>query len=234
MQTAKWGHPTWYWFHRLPLCAESKLENSDQLLWIEFTTLCKDILPCKYCRESYAGFIEEDSLKAHFSDPQFQGDYRLAFAHWLFVLHNKVNRKLERTIETDFYNLCCLNMGDDVAQWEDSFWDFTGAVLWNFENEEWRIVAYLRFFQLLPIVLAPTPLGKRIRAWLADNTLTRDNLIDVDSAKKWGWSFWSSASDSSHSKQFSQFSDMDEKYESWRSNTCSLAPPTDASKPKSC
>lgn len=74
MDTRFWGPSGWQLFH---LIAFRSKHPEEVLLMI------KDILPCKFCRESTTQFTHELPLKG---DP----------AVWLYNLHNKVNNKLRK------------------------------------------------------------------------------------------------------------------------------------------
>lgn len=72
MDTRYWGPSGWQLFHLIAF----KSKNPEELL-----LTIKDILPCKFCRESTAHFMNELPLKGN---P----------GKWLYDLHNKVNHKL--------------------------------------------------------------------------------------------------------------------------------------------
>ena len=74
MDTRFWGPSGWQLFH---LIAFRSKHPEEVLLMI------KDILPCKFCRESTTQFTHELPLRG---DP----------AVWLYNLHNKVNNKLRK------------------------------------------------------------------------------------------------------------------------------------------
>lgn len=79
MDTRFWGPSGWQLFH---LIAFRSLHPEEILL------MMKDILPCRFCRESTTQFTHELPLKG---DP----------ARWLYDLHNKVNHKLRTQAKED-------------------------------------------------------------------------------------------------------------------------------------
>ena len=79
MDTRFWGPSGWQLFH---LVAFRSAHPEELLLMI------KDILPCKFCRESTTQFTRELPLKG---DP----------GRWLYDLHNKVNHKLRTQAKED-------------------------------------------------------------------------------------------------------------------------------------
>lgn len=55
--------------------------------FIQLFTSLKEALPCIYCRQSYGNFLKELPIKDYMHS-------RLAMMQWLYLLHDKVNRKL--------------------------------------------------------------------------------------------------------------------------------------------
>jgi hypothetical protein len=90
MDTRFWGPSGWELFHLIAF----KSEHPE-----EFLLGIKDILPCKYCRESTTKFTHELPLKG---DP----------GKWLYHLHNKVNGKLRSQSEQDSN---VINPGEDPS-----------------------------------------------------------------------------------------------------------------------
>ena len=70
-----WGPSGWSLFHALSL--QSGKENEK----IQLFSVFQDVLPCKYCRQSTRKFVSESPLHSD-------------VAHWLYRLHDRVNRKL--------------------------------------------------------------------------------------------------------------------------------------------
>lgn len=77
--TRYWGPSGWELFHLIAF----KSENPEKILG-----MMKDVLPCKFCRESTAQYTEELPLK---EDP----------GKWLYDIHNKVNQKLRSQCMND-------------------------------------------------------------------------------------------------------------------------------------
>lgn len=78
IDTRFWGPSGWQLFHLIAF----RSPNPEQLL-----LMIKDILPCKFCRESTAKFTHELPMK----EP----------GRWLYDLHNMVNDKLRRQCAND-------------------------------------------------------------------------------------------------------------------------------------
>lgn len=79
MDTRFWGPSAWQLFHLIAF----RSEHPDDVL-----NAMKDILPCRFCRESTTQFVKEHPLRG---DP----------GKWLYTIHNKVNAKLRRQAKDD-------------------------------------------------------------------------------------------------------------------------------------
>lgn len=79
MDTRYWGPSAWQLFHLVAF----RSEHPDDVL-----NAMKDILPCKYCRESTTKFVQEHPLRGN---P----------GRWLYDIHNMVNAKLRSQATTD-------------------------------------------------------------------------------------------------------------------------------------
>jgi len=98
MMTRVWGPPGWFFLHCVtfgyPVDPEKfdtdreQVPGTTERAYREFFTRVGDILPCKYCRESYKKFIRE-------IPPDLTN--RDALVEWFWTIHNKVNEKLEDT-----------------------------------------------------------------------------------------------------------------------------------------
>lgn len=80
MDTRFWGPSGWQLFH---LVSFQKSEHVDDVL-----NFMKEILPCRFCRESTTQFVKDHPLRG---DP----------AKWLYEIHNMVNNKLRTQAATD-------------------------------------------------------------------------------------------------------------------------------------
>jgi len=95
MMTKVWGPPGWFFLHTVsfgypvdPDNFDSENGNPPETTKNNYANFFKnvgDILPCKYCRESYKDFIKE-------LPPDVTN--RDSIVEWLWTIHNKVNDKL--------------------------------------------------------------------------------------------------------------------------------------------
>jgi len=90
IDTRWWGPSGWQLFHLVAF----KSEHPDDVL-----NDMKDVLPCRFCRESTTQFVKEHPLRGN---P----------AKWLYDIHNRVNRKLRTQAETD---PTIVNPGEDPS-----------------------------------------------------------------------------------------------------------------------
>lgn len=79
MDTRYWGPSAWQLFHLVAF----RSEHPDDVL-----NAMKDVLPCKFCRESTTKFVHEHPLRGN---P----------GRWLYDIHNMVNVKLRNQAKTD-------------------------------------------------------------------------------------------------------------------------------------
>jgi len=79
MDTRYWGPSAWQLFHLIAF----RSEHPDDVL-----NDMKDVLPCKFCRESTTQFVKENPLRG---DP----------GKWLYDIHNMVNAKLRKQAKED-------------------------------------------------------------------------------------------------------------------------------------
>ena len=80
MDTRFWGPSGWQLFH---LISFQKREHVDDVL-----NFMKEILPCRFCRESTTQFVHDHPLRGN---P----------AKWLYDIHNMVNNKLRTQAKDD-------------------------------------------------------------------------------------------------------------------------------------
>ncbi|CAM9134601.1 unnamed protein product [Sphacelaria rigidula] len=100
MMVSVWGPPGWKFLHTV---AHGYPENprefdescgytvgSTEANYKNFFTLVGNTLPCALCRESYKKFMIENPVRA---------SSREDLTRWLWEIHNKVNKKLDRVYQ---------------------------------------------------------------------------------------------------------------------------------------
>ena len=93
MMTRIWGPAGWVFLHSCVMGYPVEIDKKDKKdvarmkkTKLFFNTI-GHILPCVYCRESYNKFIKELPIDNFLSS-------RKKLAKWLYMIHNKVNKKL--------------------------------------------------------------------------------------------------------------------------------------------
>jgi hypothetical protein len=98
MQTRVWGPAGWVFLHSIAQNYSELPTNEQKRNYLEFFRLIGNVLPCKYCRDSYQEFINEPDTKLNESVMK----NRLTFTKWLYDIHNKINKKLDVTAVPTF------------------------------------------------------------------------------------------------------------------------------------
>jgi len=87
MQTTKWGPHLWVALHTIVHNYNPKIH--DPKIYKRYFELTAEVLPCKYCRESFKQYMKELPI-----DPYLGSQEDLTY--WLYLMHNKVNNKLRK------------------------------------------------------------------------------------------------------------------------------------------
>jgi hypothetical protein len=90
MQTRVWGPAGWLFLHCIAQNFPWKPDEQKKQSYLQFFRLIGDVLPCRYCRESYQQFIQEPDTKLTYDILK----NRQTLSYWLYSIHNKVNKKL--------------------------------------------------------------------------------------------------------------------------------------------
>ena len=89
MQTSKWGPHGWEFLHTIAhnyTYNKDEIDDEDIEDYYKFFYYLGKVLPCKYCRNSYQQFFKELPLEPFLENQEL--------AHWMYLMHNKVNDKL--------------------------------------------------------------------------------------------------------------------------------------------
>ena len=88
MDTKYWGPSGWRLLHLITFAYPIPTVAQKKTLGTFFSSL-PYVLPCKFCRYSLSGYIQELPL-----EPALESKEPYALAKWLWRIHNKVNEKL--------------------------------------------------------------------------------------------------------------------------------------------
>lgn len=89
--TKIWGPPAWTFLHCVTFGYPIEPTEENKEKFKMFFELVGDILPCKYCRESYKEFISQE--RTRLTDDVMQN--RDTLTKWFYDIHNEVNNKLD-------------------------------------------------------------------------------------------------------------------------------------------
>jgi len=90
MQTRVWGPAGWLFLHSIAQNYPWKPTIEQKEWYYNFFKLVGNVLPCKYCRESYQEFITQPGTLLSINTMK----NRMSVVKWLYHVHNKVNKKL--------------------------------------------------------------------------------------------------------------------------------------------
>lgn len=89
--TKIWGPPMWESIHCIAHGYPVEPTKQNKIDYKNFFINLKNVLPCRYCRESYEEFINIDP-EAKLTDEAFES--RDSLTKWVYKLHSRVNKKL--------------------------------------------------------------------------------------------------------------------------------------------
>ena len=88
--TKIWGPPLWTSLHCITFGYPIEPTPEQKINYKIFLEKVGDVLPCKFCRDSYKKFINEPDTLLDDNALKNRG----SLTKWLYDLHNKVNNKL--------------------------------------------------------------------------------------------------------------------------------------------
>ena len=87
MNTTFWGPSGWKFLHTLTFIYPENPSATDKTYMRNFMHDLPAILPCKYCRASFAKYAKSLPIEPFLAN-------RATLIEWLYKMHNKVNKKL--------------------------------------------------------------------------------------------------------------------------------------------
>lgn len=115
MITTKWGPPGWVFMHEITFGYPDHPTSAQAAGYSKFFNVLQQVLPCKYCRESFKQFLTELPLKGHDGS-------RYQLTHWFYQMHNKVNNKLRKQ-EAEAFEKKLIEIQEHVTNEELCFAD---------------------------------------------------------------------------------------------------------------
>ena len=194
MDTRFWGPSGWQFYHLIAQTYPKKPDPITQRKYELFFVAMKDILPCRFCRESATKFMDE--LPLH---PALKNKDTLT--KWLYDFHNKVNDKLRGQCKDDPRVICpppdpsftavttvyeeLLSVDPQVPPGLDFLW----CVAYNYENNPTsdKVQAYFQTFMNLVDIYPYAHLRSIIRHHVEKHILY-EALKTRESFLKWWYS----------------------------------------------
>jgi len=100
--TSIWGPPCWETFHSITFGYPIKPNEEQKAEYLNFFIFFGKVLPCNYCRISYADFIKEADT---YLDMRVM-ESRETLTKWGYKLHNRVNKKLGVNYGETYQEMC--------------------------------------------------------------------------------------------------------------------------------
>jgi len=99
MDTRAWGPSGWQLLHLIAHDYPSNANGMTRRRYEIFFNTIKDILPCKFCRESTTQFMQELDLHTAMKNNH-------TLSKWMYDIHNRVNKKLRDQCKEDPRIIC--------------------------------------------------------------------------------------------------------------------------------
>ncbi len=190
MDTRFWGPDGWLLLHSIAAYYPDQPTVDDKALYVKFFETIQDVLPCIYCRNSFAQYNLELDLKSYLDDSR-------SLSNWLFQMHNKVNDKLEgqglpvsRNDNFDEIYKYYRRYVREVNPLNLPGWDFIYCIFFNFplardgaKLTKRRYESYRDFIELLPYVTPFKMFSSVLKVHLKQ--LTIKDYMSRSGLKRW-------------------------------------------------
>ena len=185
MDTRFWGPPGWKLLHQIAYQYPENPTPEDKLNYGIFYSNLGNVLPCKYCRNSFTKY--HNHLPVHgFLES------REKLTEWVYLIHNKVNGKLRRQGLLDTSNPSLKEVNEQYAECSKvkcqlPGWDFIYSLVFNYSSENpppQQASGYLTFFTYLGKVI-PCPEYRKYYNELFHKDSIENHLTTQDSLLKW-------------------------------------------------
>lgn len=100
--TSIWGPHEWEGFHAKTFGYPINPDDETKQKYLNYFTSLGDVLPCRYCRESYKKFIKKEPTKLDMNTMKS----RETLTRWGLALHDAVNKKLGVDYGVTYNELC--------------------------------------------------------------------------------------------------------------------------------
>lgn len=93
MQTDSWGEHAWETFAFVAFGSPERLDADDKINYKNYYESFKCVAPCSLCRKAYGEMIKYIAIDDYINT-------RDGLCYWVFLVHNLVNRKLDKPLMT--------------------------------------------------------------------------------------------------------------------------------------
>lgn len=219
MDTRFWGPPGWKLLHQIAYKYPEKPDEMDKLNYGIFFSNLANILPCKYCRNSYSKYIKNLPIEKFLES-------REKLTEWLYLMHNKVNGKLRRQGFLNTPNPTLKEINERYAPCAESKcslpgWDFIYAVVFNYSTENpapSQANGYLTFFTYLGKVIPCEEYRKHFNNFIKKDPIEA-HLTNQDSLIKWLYGINCKINDKLNEEN-SDFGKLCKFYQSFKAGSC--------------
>jgi hypothetical protein len=91
MQTDSWGPHAWETQHFIVFGSPKNLDEDDKIAYTNYFLNFRCVLPCSLCRSAFGDLLKFIPIKDYI-------DTRDGLSYWLFIIHNLINRKLNKPL----------------------------------------------------------------------------------------------------------------------------------------
>jgi hypothetical protein len=182
MDTRYWGPSGWQLLHLIAEEYPDMPKKQDAMHYELFFQSMKDVLPCRFCRESTSNFMAQPEFSLHSALAS-----KHALTRWLYDLHNRVNKKLRDQCAEDPRVICpppdpsfeavraVYENLTRVTPTAIPGVDFLYAIVYNYPKTAKEITSdklryYFDFFINLSHVYPYTPLRKILQSHIHEQT----------------------------------------------------------------
>lgn len=93
MQTDSWGKHAWETLAFVAFGSPERLDDEDKINYKNYYEGFRCVAPCALCRKAYGEMIKYVNIDDYI-------DNRDGLCYWVFIIHNLVNRKLNKQLLT--------------------------------------------------------------------------------------------------------------------------------------
>ena len=94
-----WGPALWESLHLIAAGYPERPTQNDKTKYKQYFKYVGYILPCKQCAKSYRTYWTTFKIDSFLSSKK-------ALMYWVYLLHNRVNRKLKKEIQIPWKTVC--------------------------------------------------------------------------------------------------------------------------------